>query len=47
MEDFRTALPTGLIFDCCGRLKTLVQNDGARYSGSFELSLRLAADVNA
>src|SRR6516162_10069996 len=36
---FRTALPIGLIFDCCGRLKTLVQNDGARHSVSFELSL--------
>ena len=44
---FRTALPTSLIFDCCGRLKSLVKNDGARYSVSFELSLRLAADVNA
>ena len=28
---FRTALPIGLIFDCYGRLKTLVQNDGAQF----------------
>jgi len=24
-------LPIGLIFDCYGRLKTLVQNDGAQF----------------
>jgi hypothetical protein len=35
-----------LISDCSGRLKTLVQNEGARYSVSFELSLRLVQRRN-